>query len=85
VALGEGVARNYGIRKALEHEQSVKPFMPDQPRITGALGVALIAIEKIAFSSSFACRMLPALANMMREYLQSIQGELPNHTAQHTD
>lgn len=46
VALVGGVAKNEGIRAALERELGVKLFVPDQPQITGALGAALIASEK---------------------------------------
>jgi predicted CoA-substrate-specific enzyme activase len=46
VALVGGVAKNDGIRLALEHELGMKLFVPDEPQITGALGAALIAGEK---------------------------------------
>ncbi len=46
VALVGGVAKNEGIRAALERALDTKLFVPDEPQITGALGAALIAGEK---------------------------------------
>jgi predicted CoA-substrate-specific enzyme activase len=43
VTLVGGVAKNQGIRIALERELGMKLFVPDEPQITGALGAALIA------------------------------------------
>lgn len=43
VALVSGVAKNEGIRRALEREPGLKLFVPSEPQITGALGAALIA------------------------------------------
>jgi len=43
VALVGGVAKNEGIRKALERELGHKLYVPPEPQITAALGAALIA------------------------------------------
>ncbi|MCL5986438.1 MAG: acyl-CoA dehydratase activase [Actinobacteria bacterium] len=43
VALTGGVAKNVGVRKALEDKLGIKLFIPDEPQIIGALGAALIA------------------------------------------
>jgi predicted CoA-substrate-specific enzyme activase len=46
IAFVGGVAKNAGMRKALERELGVTLFVPDEPQITGALGAALFAQEK---------------------------------------
>jgi activator of 2-hydroxyglutaryl-CoA dehydratase len=46
IAFVGGVAKNAGMRKALERELEVTLFVPDEPQITGALGAALFAQEK---------------------------------------
>ena len=38
-----GVAKNIGVRKALEEAGGLKCVVPEEPQITGALGAALIA------------------------------------------
>jgi predicted CoA-substrate-specific enzyme activase len=38
-----GVAKNIGVRKALEEAGKLKCIVPEEPQITGALGAALIA------------------------------------------
>jgi predicted CoA-substrate-specific enzyme activase len=38
-----GVAKNTGVRKALEEAGKLKCIVPEEPQITGALGAALIA------------------------------------------
>jgi predicted CoA-substrate-specific enzyme activase len=48
IALVGGVARNAGIRAALENELGVALYVPPEPQITGALGAALLAISKTA-------------------------------------
>ncbi|GAB4325023.1 MAG: acyl-CoA dehydratase activase [Promethearchaeota archaeon] len=40
-----GVAKNLGVKKALERELGVEISSPENPQITGALGAALIALE----------------------------------------
>jgi len=40
-----GVARNIGVKKALEKVSSIQFETPDDPQLTGALGAALIAEE----------------------------------------
>ncbi len=37
-----GVARNPGVVRALEHETGIRVVVPPEPRITGALGAALL-------------------------------------------
>ena len=46
VCLTGGVAQNIGIAKSLEEELDCKVLIPDDPRITGALGAAIIGLEK---------------------------------------
>ncbi|MFU0825853.1 acyl-CoA dehydratase activase [Clostridium sp.] len=41
-----GVAKNIGVVKAIEERLGEKIFIPDEPEIVGALGAALIALEK---------------------------------------
>jgi predicted CoA-substrate-specific enzyme activase len=45
IALTGGVAKNVGVRKALEDKLGIKLFIPDEPQIIGALGAAIIAQE----------------------------------------
>lgn len=42
-----GGAKNKGLRRALETELGVELLVPEEPRITGALGAALIGWEKL--------------------------------------
>ncbi|MHA1695092.1 MAG: BadF/BadG/BcrA/BcrD ATPase family protein, partial [Candidatus Helarchaeota archaeon] len=48
VAFVGGVAKNIGVKKALENELKVKIVSPegDYPQLTGALGAAIIAYER---------------------------------------
>jgi len=46
LALTGGVAKNRGIRRALEKKAKTKILVPEEPQIIGAFGAALIAIEK---------------------------------------
>lgn len=43
-----GVAKNVGVRKALEDEIKLEILIPDEPQITGALGAALLAKAEVA-------------------------------------
>ncbi len=43
VAFAGGVAKNAGVRRALERELGATLFVPEEPQIIGALGAALIA------------------------------------------
>ncbi|WP_424359248.1 acyl-CoA dehydratase activase [Methanocella sp. MCL-LM] len=45
IALVGGVAKNAGIRVALEKELGVGLFVPPEPQITGAIGASLIAMR----------------------------------------
>jgi len=40
-----GVAKNIGMKRALEQEFSMDILVPEEPQIIGALGAALIAVE----------------------------------------
>jgi predicted CoA-substrate-specific enzyme activase len=51
VVMTGGVAKNRGVVKALEHELKHEVRVPEEPQIVGALGAALIALEK--FSSHY--------------------------------
>lgn len=42
-----GVAKNAGMVRSLENDLKIRLIVPDEPRITAALGAALIAAEKI--------------------------------------
>lgn len=42
-----GVAKNSGVRKALEEAGGIRLVVPDRPQETGALGAALIARSKV--------------------------------------
>lgn len=46
VALTGGVAKNVGVKKAIEEELGKKTLVPDEPQITAALGAALLAHEE---------------------------------------
>lgn len=46
VVLTGGVARNKGMLKALETEMSCEIKTPENPQLTGALGAAILAVEK---------------------------------------
>jgi activator of 2-hydroxyglutaryl-CoA dehydratase len=41
-----GVAKNPAARKALEDRFRLKFLLPREPQLTGALGAALIALER---------------------------------------
>jgi activator of 2-hydroxyglutaryl-CoA dehydratase len=41
-----GVARNEGVVKALEELLGEKIFVPDEPEIAGALGAAVLAMQR---------------------------------------
>lgn len=43
-----GVAKNIGIKRALEQEFGVTVVVPDEPQIVGALGAALMAADSVA-------------------------------------
>ncbi|CAJ37165.1 acyl-CoA dehydratase activase [Methanocella arvoryzae] len=45
IALVGGVAKNSGIRAALEKELGMELFVPPEPQITGAMGAALLAAK----------------------------------------
>ncbi|MBW1804419.1 MAG: 2-hydroxyglutaryl-CoA dehydratase [Deltaproteobacteria bacterium] len=45
-----GVAKNSGVKSALEEGCKVKFLVPEEPQITGALGAALFAQEKLGSS-----------------------------------
>jgi len=47
VVLTGGVARNRGVIKALEDEIRTSMSIPENPKITGALGAALIASDDV--------------------------------------
>jgi predicted CoA-substrate-specific enzyme activase len=46
VAMTGGVAKNIGVVHALEEQLDVKILIPEDPQIAGALGAALIALER---------------------------------------
>jgi (R)-2-hydroxyacyl-CoA dehydratese activating ATPase len=46
LALTGGVAKNRGIKRALEEKTGINILVPEEPQIIGAFGAALIAIEK---------------------------------------
>lgn len=48
VAMSGGVARNRGVVRALEEALSVPIYVPQEPDIVGALGAALIGLERVA-------------------------------------
>ncbi|MBN1380180.1 MAG: 2-hydroxyglutaryl-CoA dehydratase [Deltaproteobacteria bacterium] len=41
-----GVAKNIGVVNRLEEKLGVKPHIPEEPQIIGALGAAILALEK---------------------------------------
>jgi len=43
-----GVARNVGIRKALEDEIGLEILVPQEPQVVGALGAAILAKAELA-------------------------------------
>jgi len=47
IAMTGGVAKNTGVIKAIEERLGTSLYIPEEPQITGALGGALIALEKI--------------------------------------
>ena len=47
VAITGGVAKNVGVVKALEERLGVSLHIPEEPQITGALGAATIALERV--------------------------------------
>ncbi len=42
-----GVAKNVGVKKALETELKMEILVPDEPQIPGALGAAILGFEKL--------------------------------------
>jgi activator of 2-hydroxyglutaryl-CoA dehydratase len=48
VAFTGGVAKNIGIRKALEDGIGLKIWVPEEPQIIGALGAAILAKTELA-------------------------------------
>ncbi|MBI4596026.1 MAG: 2-hydroxyglutaryl-CoA dehydratase [Candidatus Tectomicrobia bacterium] len=46
IAMSGGVAKSIGVVRALESKLGVKIFIPDEPQIIGALGAALIALDR---------------------------------------
>jgi activator of 2-hydroxyglutaryl-CoA dehydratase len=48
MAITGGVAKNIGVVRALEERLNAHLLIPPEPQITGALGAALIALEKLA-------------------------------------
>ena len=49
VALTGGVALNQGVVRALERNLRQRVIIADMPQLTGALGAALIGLEKKRF------------------------------------
>jgi (R)-2-hydroxyacyl-CoA dehydratese activating ATPase len=49
VMMSGGVAKNIGVVRALEGELGTTLLVPKEPQLVGALGAALIALEKAAF------------------------------------
>ena len=47
-----GVAKNIGVKKALEEQIGFEILVPEEPQIVGALGAALLAKAELAKSSS---------------------------------
>lgn len=47
VAMTGGVAKNIGVVRALEYKLGTNIILPDEPQISGALGAALIALDKV--------------------------------------
>ena len=43
VVFTEGVAKNLGVKRALEEQLGQEIATPEEPQLTGALGTALIA------------------------------------------
>jgi activator of 2-hydroxyglutaryl-CoA dehydratase len=42
-----GVAKNAGMKKALEDKIGMEIIVPEAPQITGALGAAILASERV--------------------------------------
>lgn len=47
VVLTGGVAKNIGVKKALEEALEMEIHVPEEPQITGALGAALFAVDDL--------------------------------------
>ena len=47
ISMSGGVAKNIGVVKAIEKKLGVTLYIPEEPQIIGALGAALIALERI--------------------------------------
>ncbi len=47
VAITGGVAKNKGVVRALEERLSISLLLPEEPQLTGALGAAMIALERV--------------------------------------
>ena len=46
-----GVAKNIGVRKALESEVGLEMVIPEEPQIVGALGAAILAKAELSKGS----------------------------------
>ena len=46
ISMSGGVAKNIGVVKAIEEKLEVSLYIPEEPQIMGALGAALIALER---------------------------------------
>jgi activator of 2-hydroxyglutaryl-CoA dehydratase len=46
VMMSGGVAKNIGVVRALESQLGTTLLIPEEPQLVGALGAALIALEK---------------------------------------
>jgi len=47
IAMSGGVAKNRGVVGAIEDKLGLSLFIPEEPQIVGALGAALIAIDRM--------------------------------------
>lgn len=47
ISMSGGVAKNIGVVKAIEKKLEVSLYIPEEPQIMGALGAALIALERV--------------------------------------
>jgi activator of 2-hydroxyglutaryl-CoA dehydratase len=56
ICLTGGVALNPAFRHYLSKQLSAELWMPDKPQLTGALGAALLSIEKLGELDSQAVR-----------------------------
>ena len=51
VAMSGGVAKSFGLVKALENKLGTTLHIPEEPQIVGAWGAALIAGERVSSSA----------------------------------